>query len=160
MKIHLPWLSGLGCLGLSTKSAYRDLTILRDGRIQLFVGDRKDDRGLTQRSSWYILQRVGLRLRWTLIKRQDEFGLWRKKTGIHEPMLWYVTDAYATRDWHVHQLGRRLKPYSRIDWYGEELEIISRPFPDVDSVRVLMRRPNDPTTMKEYTLLEYAEGPR
>jgi hypothetical protein len=159
MRLHLPWGSGLGTLGLTTSTAYRDIRRDKSGAWYLFVSDQQDYRGLPQRQSWYKLRCSAWQLRWVLLRRVDKFGEWKQLQGKprRKPMMWVVENAAEAAVRQARLLGQELKPYKTIDWYGAIMECISYPFPEKASVRIMLRQPGDPTTMVEQVLLEMVE---
>lgn len=143
-KIRLHW--ALGCLGITIGSTYRDIRVdTRDWTLHLFV--RSPDS-----KSWY--QRRGAT--WILLRREDVWGTYRcalDNTPAHRrPALRDRPASIPDRAW---ELRRDFVPYKVIDWYGEQLEVISYPCPEKNRVTVLLRELNNPGTLQEVALEEY-----
>lgn len=151
--IHFPWSSGLGTLGLKLGSNYGDVCIAR-GAVRLFTSIEQNNvfgNFCSTRRSWYQLKRTGWRLHWRLNKRDDFWGTWQN--GKRRPPLYELPQGgVPQRAW---ELRNHFAPYKIIEWYGRRLECISFPSPERLAVTVMLREPNDPTTMFEETLEQY-----
>ena len=151
--IHFPWSSGLGTLGFKVCGHYVDFCISR-GALRMFTALERN--GVYEKfcftvRSWYKLTRDG----WQLLKREDFWGTWQH--GKRRPPLYDLPDSGTTVD-RAWELRQYFKPYQIIDWYGRTLEVISFPSPEKLSVTVMLREPNDPTTMFEETLEQFMPG--
>lgn len=162
-KIALPWGSGLGRLGFSYTDRYVDYGT--GYRLPEGTGKPKmvltkfeatytvfDSSHWTDRS-WYRLERTGFRFRWALTRREDRWGQWNVLTGTRRPPLYDMPEeGIPQRAWKLRQYFR---PYQIIDWYGKTMEVISFPSPEKRSVNLMIREPNDPTTLTEVILEQY-----
>jgi hypothetical protein len=133
----------LKCLGVTVGKTYRDLRIdWRDCSLHLFVNDKES-------KSWYVLKRRG----WKLLRRENRFGTFNGLTGRHSPPLYeFPGEGVPNRAW---ELRSEFRPYQIIDWYGRRLEAISFPSPEKNRVTLMVREPDDPTTLEEVVLETY-----
>jgi len=145
--IYFPWGAGLGTLAFRFSDHYTNYTI-QNSSVQKYVARYAtfDHSHITERS-WYRLTRAG----WQLFKREDRWGEW--KNGVRRPPLYEQPSAgIPQRAW---ELRAYFKPYQKIDWYGQQLEVISYPCPEKDRVTLMVREPDDPTTLQEVVLENY-----
>lgn len=168
--IHFPWGRGIGTLAFNFDTKHVDFSINWSHELIKFVAMYKQgSQSQVQQRSWYKLTRNG----WQLLRREDQFGRWTRNhpgaqggkyaNGISErlelvndgvrriPRLERPADIPA-RAW---ALRKQFTPYTLIDWCGMQLEVISFPSPEKNSVAVMLREFNEPTTMHEVTLEQY-----
>lgn len=160
--IDMPWGKGLGTLGFNFATKHVDFSF-NWGRhlimfVALYAGAASEHR--VQQRSWYCLTWHG----WQLQRREDAFGRWYRNAlsggqwevcghGYRRVPLLARPASIPQRAWELRQ---QFKPYQLVDWYGQQLEVISFPSPERNSVIVMMRQRNDPTTLQEVTLEQYA----
>ena len=149
----------LGPWGFTFRDTYRDLVIdLLDRSLHLFVAAHKSD-AARHSKSWYVLKHKGFRLYWYLLRREDRWGTFRNSTQSGSayrrvPLLDRPVDI-SQRAW---ELRDEFKPYQIIDWYGKRREVMSYPCPERNGISIMLRTPDDPTTLQEYLLEEYIEA--
>jgi hypothetical protein len=151
MRIFFPWGKGIGTLGFEWKTLYFDFSLggltNAERHVRMFVSHRTTDGEISDRS-WYRLTIRG----WRLVKREDSLGVWTNGHR-HPPMLDLPADPHS----FARSFAKEWKPYAVRDVYGERVEIISYPYFERDSVRVKVREPNDPTTMRDFVLVNFPE---
>lgn len=147
-KICWPWGAGLGTLGVHIGNYYSDIHV-KNWRVYRFVAHTSPveaDRTYITQRSWYRLDIDG----WKLLKREDRWGCW--KAGKRQPPLMDMPDNTLAR---AFKLRDAFRPFQIIDWYGKTMEVFSFPFPNKASMGLMLREPNDPTTLQEVVLEEY-----
>lgn len=162
--IDFPWGKGIGTLGFNFATKHVDYSFNWLWEFIKFVAVYTAATGKqVQQRSWYKLTMQG----WQLLRREDQFGRWYcGRTMVdHHPTRQQVVNGglrlmpllerpadIPQRAWQLRPL---FKPYTMVDWYGAQLEVISYPSPESNSVTVMLRQFNDPTTMQEVVLEQY-----
>ncbi len=149
MKLH----RALGTWGITLGKTYRDIRFdwpsLRQRRsswVHLFVRQPSS-------KSWYVLTWHG----WQLLRREDSWGTYKGVTANgpakrRPPLYEFPDGGIAHRAW---ELRSAWKPYQLVDWYGQQMEVMSFPSPERLSVTIMLRQPGDPTTLQEVVLEQY-----
>lgn len=154
LSLKLPrWNAGV--LGVRYGRTYRDFHRAGYGKWQMFVC-RYSRLGEVEYRAWYVWDSG----RWNIQREEGILGAWRvgeDGTLVHRPPLRSRPSDVLRR---CFELRKNFTPGTMLRFEDSTWEVISYPCPvmnfaTAEAVSILIRRPGDPTTLREVRVEEY-----